>query len=63
MNNQLLTDPNHYNTNNDAYYWKIIIIIGCYYILPALQFVFFQAHDDNVDCFYNNKCKNHKNLT
>ena len=59
MRNQLLTNPNHYNNNNsDAYYWKIIIIIGCYYILPALQFVFFQAHDDNVDCFYNNKCKN-----
>jgi hypothetical protein len=55
---ELLTNPNHNNLNYNDYYWKIIIIIGCYYILPALQFVFFQAQDDNVDCFYNNKCKN-----
>jgi hypothetical protein len=59
--NDLLTSPIQYNQHTleyYEYYWKIIIIIGCYYILPALQFVFFQAYDDNVDCFYNNKCKN-----
>lgn len=39
------------------YYWKITFIIGCYYILPALQFVLFQANDSNVDCYYNYKCK------
>ena len=39
------------------YYWKFIIIIGSYYILPSLQFVFFQSKDSNVVCYYNNKCK------
>jgi hypothetical protein len=39
------------------YYWKFLIIIGGYYILPSLQFVFFQAKDSNVVCYYNFKCK------
>ena len=40
------------------YYWKFLIIIGCFYILPSLQFVIFQSHDTNAICYYNNKCKN-----
>ena len=39
------------------YYWKFLLMIGLYYILPALQFVFFQAHDSNVYCYYNEKCQ------
>ena len=39
------------------YYWKFLVIIGGYYILPSLQFVFFQAKDTNVVCYYNFKCK------
>ena len=39
------------------YYWKFLVIIGGYYILPSLQFVFFQAKDSNVVCYYNFKCK------
>ena len=39
------------------YFWKFLIIISTYYVLPSLQFVFFQAHDSNVVCYYNEKCK------
>jgi hypothetical protein len=39
------------------YYPKILLIIGCYYLLPAIQYVFFQAYDNNVECYYNFKCK------
>tara|TARA_B110001469_G_scaffold121244_1_gene130533 strand:+ start:79 stop:1245 length:1167 start_codon:yes stop_codon:yes gene_type:complete len=39
------------------YYWKFLILIGVFYILPSLQFVFFQSHDPNAICYYNNKCK------
>lgn len=39
------------------YYWKFILLIGGYYILPSLQFVFFQSKDSNVVCYYNFKCK------
>ena len=39
------------------YYPKILLIIGCYYLLPAVQYVFFQAYDNNVECYYNFKCK------
>ena len=38
-------------------FWKYLIIIGAYYALPSLQFVFFQTHDANVHCYYNKKCK------
>ena len=44
------------NINNN-YYWKFLLLIGSYYILPALQFVFFQAHEENVICYFNFKCK------
>ena len=40
------------------YYWKFLIIIGSYYILPSLQFVLYQSKDlNNSTCYYNNKCK------
>ena len=40
------------------YYWKFLIIIGCYYVLPSLQFVFYQSKElNNSTCYYNNKCK------
>ena len=39
------------------YYWKFLILIGGYYVLPSLQFVFFQSKDSNVVCYYNFKCK------
>ena len=40
------------------YYWKFLIIIGSYYILPSLQFVFYQSKElNNSTCYYNNLCK------
>ena len=40
------------------YYWKFLIIIGSYYVLPSLQFVFYQSKDvTNTTCYYNNLCK------
>ncbi len=40
------------------YYWKFLIILGTYYILPSLQFVLYQSNDiTNTTCYYNNKCK------
>jgi len=39
------------------YYPKILLVIGCYYLLPVFQYVFFQAYDNNVECYYNFKCK------
>ena len=29
-----------------------------FYILPSLEFVFFQSKDSSVDCYYNHLCKN-----
>ena len=50
---------NYFNQPIDIdYYWKFLIIIGCYYILPSLQFVFYQSkHLETNTCYYNNKCK------
>jgi hypothetical protein len=40
------------------YYWKFLIIIGSYYVLPSLQFVFYQSKElNNATCYYNNLCK------
>ena len=47
---------NHENFYN-SYYWKFLFLIGMYYLLPSLQFVLFQANDNNVQCYYNFKCK------
>ena len=40
------------------YYWKFLLIIGSYYVLPSLQFVFYQSKElNNATCYYNHKCK------
>ena len=46
-------------TDYNNYYWKFLILIGGFYILPAFQFVMFQYKDYNSTqiCYYNNKCK------
>ena len=31
------------NTNDVSYYYKFLILIGIFYILPSLEFVFFKA--------------------
>ena len=51
--------PLLYNKYNHKlrYFWKFLIVMSTYYVLPSLQFVFFQAHDSNVVCYYNEKCK------
>ena len=46
------------NPNDVSYYYKFLILIGIFYILPSLEFVFFQSKDENVICYYNNLCKN-----
>ena len=37
-------------------YPKFLFLIGLFYIIPSLQFVFFQSLDNNVECYYNFKC-------
>ena len=61
-NNNLYGSFNYLSTNltnlNDVtYYYKFLILIGIFYILPSLEFVFFQSQDENVICYYNNLCK------
>jgi len=46
------------NKNDVTYYYKFLILIGIFYILPSLEFVFFQSKDENVVCYYNKLCKN-----
>ena len=52
--------PGQYKThaNNDtiSYYPKFLILIGIFYLLPSLQFVFFQSKDTGIFCYYNFKC-------
>ena len=68
MNEKLLDSNNKFgsymflsdnltNVNDISYYYKFLILIGIFYILPSLEFVFFQSQDDKVICYYNNKCK------
>ncbi len=68
MNEKLLDSNNKFgsymflsdnltNINDISYYYKFLILIGIFYILPSLEFVFFQSQDDKVICYYNNKCK------
>ena len=38
-------------------YWKVLLIIGFYYLLPSLQFVMFQTKEPDVECYYNFECK------
>jgi len=43
---------------NINYYWKFLLIIGSYYVLPSLQFVLYQSQElNNSTCYYNNRCK------
>ena len=46
------------NRNNDhnSYYPKFLTLIGLFYILPSLQFVFFQSKEEGIFCYYNYKC-------
>ena len=44
------------NNENNSYYPKFLILIGIFYLLPSLQFVFFQSKDDTIFCYYNFKC-------
>jgi len=46
------------NKNNEynSYYPKFLTLIGVFYVLPSLQFVFFQSKDTNIFCYYNYKC-------
>ena len=45
-----------YNNNiSKSYYWKFLIIIGAYYLMPSLQFLLFQSQNSDL-CYYNHKC-------
>lgn len=48
------------NTKLDMYL-KFMIISGLFYLLPSIQFVFFQSintnSNNNIKCYYNFKCK------
>ena len=68
INNQINSQINYNSFTNIStyfrkidynYYWKFLILIGGFYILPAFQFVMFQYKDYNSTqiCYYNNKCK------
>ena len=52
------TSINLTNYNDVSYYYKFLILIGIFYILPSLEFVFFQSQDENVVCYYNKLCQN-----
>ena len=43
------------NNISKNYYWKFLIIIGIYYLMPALQFLLFQSQNSEL-CYYNYKC-------
>jgi hypothetical protein len=54
----------NYNRNlppsieHNKYYPQFLFLIGLFYILPSLQFVFFQSQETNIECYYNYKCYN-----
>lgn len=52
-----ISQPKNYVKFFSEYYWKFLLIIGYFYILPALQFVFLQVQSKDQLCYYNNKCK------
>jgi hypothetical protein len=56
-NSYTFISENLTNVNDISYYYKFLILIGIFYILPSLEFVFFQSQDENVICYYNNLCK------
>ena len=46
------------SVDHNKYYPQFLFLIGLFYILPSLQFVFFQSRDTNIECYYNFKCYN-----
>jgi hypothetical protein len=46
------------SVDHNKYYPQFLFLIGLFYILPSLQFVFFQSQDTNIECYYNFKCYN-----
>lgn len=46
----------HKGNINRQMYPKIVFLIGLFYIIPSLQFVFFQSQDSNIECYFNYKC-------
>ena len=63
MNEPLLGSYQTINLNNqptvdNRNYPRFLFLIGLFYILPSLQFVFFQSQDSNIECYYNYKCYN-----
>jgi len=62
MNEPLLGSFQTINLNNkevdNRNYPRFLFLIGLFYILPSLQFVFFQSKDNNLECYYNYKCYN-----
>lgn len=50
------TKPKQYYLKN---YYKILLLVGIFYSLPSIQFVFFQYEKKDqasVDCYFNFKC-------
>lgn len=43
------------------HFWKVLLLIGLYYLLPSVQFISFQAETGAVHCYYNYKCKHDYN--
>jgi len=62
MNEPLLGSYQTIHLNNkevdNRNYPRFLFLIGLFYILPSLQFVFFQSKDSNLECYYNYKCYN-----
>ena len=53
----------YYKSNNlyndtSIYYPKFLFLLGLFYVIPSLQFVYFQSQDNNIECYYNFKCLN-----
>ena len=44
------------SVDHNKYYPQFLFLIGLFYILPSLQFVFFQSQDTTIECYYNFKC-------
>lgn len=45
-------------TENKSEFWKYLIVISSFYILPSLQFVIFQEISDKDNlCYFNKKCQ------
>ena len=59
-----MTDNNYINiqyknvliNSTITYYLQFVLIIGLFYLVPALQFIFFQTKSHVVTCYYNNLC-------